>query len=206
MAAKTKETKSATSSKKRKRGGVGLMDVYKSYEERTVPHDNSSSSDIPNLEEISEDNPDISDRNIDDLEDKKKKMLSESQVPKTKAAKKRTLKKKKIETLAENITDKLEKTLLRKRFKRRIRGEDFEQVTVIFDAQIYKDLDQRLEELSSTGRGVKISRSMLIRALVRHFLNGGSGSDMNFEGLFTPDPRSPEEMDLIESALVERLG
>ncbi|MCK6472594.1 MAG: hypothetical protein L6R28_12690 [Planctomycetes bacterium] len=108
-----------------------------------------------------------------------------------------------------------------KEFRRRVRGQDYEQVTVILDRALYLELDKQLAEISIHGGGVKLSRSMLIRALVRRFLRNldgdgtssgrkakGAGSEKGFtlKGLFTPDPRSSEELEMVEAALVERLA
>jgi len=92
----------------------------------------------------------------------------------------------------------------KKLFRRRVRGEDYEQVTVILDRELYVELDRRLATLSAQSGGVKLSRSMFVRALLRHFL--ANGQAFSYQGLFTPDPRSPEELQVLEAALVERFG
>jgi hypothetical protein len=92
----------------------------------------------------------------------------------------------------------------KKLFRRRVRGEDYEQVTVILDRELYVELDRRLATLSAQSGGVKLSRSMFVRALLRHFL--ANGQTFSYQGLFTPDPRSPEEQQILEAALVERFG
>jgi hypothetical protein len=99
--------------------------------------------------------------------------------------------------------ERLAEARRRKQFKRRVRGQDYEQVTVIFDRGLYTLLDARLAELEAESGGVKVSRSMLIRALLRRFVE--RREPLSLEGLFTPDPRSPEELEVVEAALVERL-
>jgi len=96
----------------------------------------------------------------------------------------------------------------KKQLKRRVRGEDYEQVTVIMDRALYVALDERLAKFSAgTGGSVKLSRSIFVRALLKRFLNDAVSKHKNlsFDGLFTPDPRAPEELEVIEAALVERL-
>jgi hypothetical protein len=102
------------------------------------------------------------------------------------------------------IDQRLAEARQRKLFKRRVRGEDYEQVTVILDRALYLELDRRLAELSAQSGGVKVSRSILVRALLRSFLTRAGA--LSFQGLFTPDPRSQEELQILEAALVERLG
>ena len=91
----------------------------------------------------------------------------------------------------------------RKLLKRRVRGEDYEQVTVILDRPLYLELDRRLAALSARSGGVKLSRSMFVRALLRRFLL--DNQPLSWDGLFTPDPRAPDELEVLEAALIERL-
>ncbi|MCZ7649546.1 MAG: hypothetical protein M5U26_30520 [Planctomycetota bacterium] len=104
----------------------------------------------------------------------------------------------------EDLARRLREARQRKQFKRRVRGEDYEQVTVILDRDLYMELDRRLGDLSAASDGVKVSRSMFVRALLRGFL--ASGPRLDLDGLFTPDPRNPDELAVIEEALVERLA
>lgn len=109
----------------------------------------------------------------------------------------------------ENVDKRLIEARQKKQLKRRVRGEDYEQVTVIMDRDLYVALDECLNELSEKAGGhVKLSRSIFVRALLKRFLADASSKHkaLNFAGLFTPDPRSPEELAVIEAALLERLG
>ncbi|MBI3829850.1 MAG: hypothetical protein HY291_10050 [Planctomycetes bacterium] len=109
----------------------------------------------------------------------------------------------------ENVDKRLIEARQKKQLKRRVRGEDYEQVTVIMDRDLYVALDECLSELSEKAGGhVKLSRSIFVRALLKRFLADAPSKHkaLNFAGLFTPDPRSPEELAVIEAALLERLG
>jgi len=108
-----------------------------------------------------------------------------------------------VTALPEDVDLRLAQARWRKQVKRRVRGEDYEQVTVILDRELYLELDRRLGDQGREGGGVKISRSMLLRALVREFL--ASHRTLSLDGLFTPDPRSQEELEILEAALLERL-
>ncbi len=103
-----------------------------------------------------------------------------------------------------DVSSRLSAARERRQFKRRVRGEDYEQVTVILDRALYLELDRRLADLFESGDGVKLSRSMFVRALLKSFL--AQEAKITLDGLFTPDPRNPEELAVIEAALVERLA
>ncbi|GMV81759.1 MAG: hypothetical protein AMXMBFR7_29430 [Planctomycetota bacterium] len=103
-----------------------------------------------------------------------------------------------------DVSSRLSAARERRQFKRRVRGEDYEQVTVILDRALYLELDRQLADLFESGDGVKLSRSMFVRALLKSFL--AQESKITLDGLFTPDPRNPEELAVIEAALVERLA
>lgn len=108
----------------------------------------------------------------------------------------------------ENVDQRLLEARQKKQLKRRVRGEDYEQVTIIMDRELFVALDACLDELSARGGGqAKLSRSIFVRALLKRFLADADSKHkaLDFGGLFTPDPRSAEELAVIEAALVERL-
>ena len=113
-----------------------------------------------------------------------------------------------MERAYEGVDARLIEARQRKQLKRRVRGEDYEQVTVIMDRELYVKLDERLAKLAAqTGGTVKLSRSLFVRALLKRFLADAESKHrhLSLQGLFTPDPRAPEELEIIEAALVERL-
>ncbi|MCW8132065.1 MAG: hypothetical protein KIS92_17085 [Planctomycetota bacterium] len=108
-----------------------------------------------------------------------------------------------------NVDQRLIEARQKKQLKRRVRGEDYEQVTVIMDRELYLAFDACLRELSEKAGGhVKLSRSIFVRALLKRFLSDAPTKHkaLDFGGLFTPDPRSAEELAVIEAALMERLA